>query len=76
MVAAGALHHIIPRGIERRKIFWDDTDCDSSVNRSGKVLTETRGFLRSLNIYMYLYADLNWKDFLGGNPQSAFDHGG
>ncbi len=42
MVAAGALHHIIARGIEREKIFWDDADCDSFVNRLGKVLIETR----------------------------------
>jgi putative transposase len=39
--AAGALHHIILRGIEGRKIFWDDTDCDSFVERLGQVLTET-----------------------------------
>ncbi len=39
--AAGALHHIIVRGIERRKIFWDDADRDSFVNRLGKVLIET-----------------------------------
>ena len=41
MVAADALHHIIARGIEREKIFWDDADCDSFVNRLGKVLIET-----------------------------------
>jgi len=40
--AAGALHHIIVRGIERRKIFWDDVDRDSFVKRLGQVLTETR----------------------------------
>jgi len=39
--AAGALHHIIVRGIERRKIFWDDEDRDSFVKRLGQVLTET-----------------------------------
>ena len=39
--AAGALHHIIVRGIERRKIFWDDVDRASFVNRFGKVLIET-----------------------------------
>ncbi len=39
--AADALHHIIVRGIERRKIFWDDADRDSFVNRLGKVLIET-----------------------------------
>jgi len=39
--AAGALHHIIVRGIERRKIFWDDAGRYSFVNRLGKVLIET-----------------------------------
>ncbi|MGB8335847.1 MAG: transposase [Desulfobacterales bacterium] len=39
--AAGALHHIIVRGIECRKIFWDDTDRDSFVKRLGQVLNET-----------------------------------
>lgn len=39
--AAGALHHIIVRAIERRKIFWDDADRDSFVNRLGQVLIET-----------------------------------
>ena len=39
--AAGALHHIIVRGIERRKIFWDDADRDSFVNRLGQVVIET-----------------------------------
>ena len=37
--AAGALHHIIVRGIERRKIVWDDEDRDSFVKRLGQVLT-------------------------------------
>jgi len=40
--AAGALHHIIVRGIERRKIFWDDADRDAFVNRLGQVLKETQ----------------------------------
>jgi len=39
--AAGALQHIIVRGIERRKIFWDDADRDFFVNRLGQVLIET-----------------------------------
>lgn len=39
--AAGALHHIIVRGIEHQKIFLDDADRDSFVNRLGKVLIET-----------------------------------
>jgi len=40
--APGALHHIIVRGIERRRIFWDDADRESFVNRLGKVLSETQ----------------------------------
>jgi len=40
--AAGALHHIIVRGIERRQIFHDDVDRDAFVNRLGQVLIETR----------------------------------
>ncbi len=38
--AAGALHHIIVHGIERRKIFYDDEDRDAFVGRFGEVLTE------------------------------------
>ena len=40
--APGALHHIIIRGIGRRKIFWDDTDRDNFLQRLGGILTETR----------------------------------
>ena len=39
--APGALHHIIGRGIERRRIFWDDHDRDRFVERLGNVLKET-----------------------------------
>ena len=39
--APGALHHIIVRGIERRKIFNDDTDKINFLDRLGKVLSET-----------------------------------
>jgi len=39
--APGALHHIIVRGIERRKIFYDDFDRDNFLERLGSVLTET-----------------------------------
>ena len=39
--APGALHHIIGRGIERRRIFWDDQDRDRFVERLGIVLKET-----------------------------------
>jgi len=39
--ASGALHHIICRGIERRKIFRNNTDKDDFVNRLSQVLSET-----------------------------------
>ncbi len=39
--APGALHHIIARGIERRKIFKDNTDRSDFLDRLGKVLSET-----------------------------------
>lgn len=39
--APGCLHHIICRGIERRKIFRDDTDRNRFVDRLGKVLSGT-----------------------------------
>jgi REP element-mobilizing transposase RayT len=37
----GALHHIIVRGIERRKIFFDDSDRDNFVERLGNLISET-----------------------------------
>lgn len=39
--APGALHHIIVKGIERRKIFYDDQDRDDFLDRSGGLLSET-----------------------------------
>jgi len=39
--ADGALHHIIFRGIERRKIFRDNKDRDNFLDRLGTVLSET-----------------------------------
>ena len=38
----GALHHIVIRGIERRKIFWDDADRDDFLERLGDLLKQTR----------------------------------
>ena len=37
----GALHHILCRGIERRKIFADDADRDNFLERHGIILKET-----------------------------------
>jgi REP element-mobilizing transposase RayT len=38
--APGALHHIIIRGIEKRKIFEDNKDRNQFVKRLGDILTE------------------------------------
>lgn len=38
--APGALHHIIIRGIEKRKIFKDDKDRYQFIKRLGSILTE------------------------------------
>jgi REP element-mobilizing transposase RayT len=40
--APGALHHIIVRGIERRRIFSDDQDRDNFIERLGDIVTETK----------------------------------
>jgi len=36
--ASGALHHIIVRGIERRKIFYDDKDRNNLIKGAEKKL--------------------------------------
>jgi putative transposase len=40
--APGVLHHIIIKGIERRKIFRDNKDRDDFLNRLAKLLPETQ----------------------------------
>ncbi len=37
----GSLHHIIVRGIERRRIVDDDKDRDDFVNRLGEIASDT-----------------------------------
>ena len=39
--APGALQHVIVRGIERRNIFWDNTDRINFLDRLGRILKET-----------------------------------
>ena len=39
--AAGALHHIMVRGIERRAVFRNDKDRDHFLERLGAILAET-----------------------------------
>ena len=40
--APGVLQHIMARGIERRKIFWDDKDRSSFLERFAVILEETQ----------------------------------
>jgi len=40
--APGALHHIIARGIERRKIFYDEKDRDDFLQRLGEIVTQSK----------------------------------
>jgi len=40
--APGALHHIIARGIERKKIFKDDVDRDDFLERLETILSQTQ----------------------------------
>ena len=40
--APGALHHIMCRGIERRKIFRDNADRHNFVERFGRLVSETK----------------------------------
>jgi len=42
--APGALHHIIVRGIERRRIFSDDRDRDNFIDRLGELVSDTQTF--------------------------------
>jgi putative transposase len=40
--AAGTLHHIILRGIEKRQIFDDDLDRQNFVSRMGQLALKTK----------------------------------
>lgn len=40
--APGALHHVIARGIERRRIFSDDADRQDFLESLGRILPATR----------------------------------
>ena len=40
--APGVLQHVMARGIERRKIFWDDKDRSSFLERFAVILEETQ----------------------------------
>jgi putative transposase len=40
--AAGSLHHVMARGIERGKVFRSDTDRNLFLERLGGILRETK----------------------------------
>ncbi len=40
--APGVFHHVMIRGIERRKIFWNKKDREDFLDRLGKLLPETQ----------------------------------
>ena len=42
MASPGALHHVMIRGIERRRIFRDNQDRDNLLNRLEALLPETQ----------------------------------
>jgi len=48
--APGALHHIIARGIEKRKIFQDDSDRNNFLERLGEILKENKTPLQAQGI--------------------------
>ena len=46
----GALHHIIVRGIERRKIFYDDHDRDNFLEGTRELGMTTVELAKKLNL--------------------------
>ena len=42
--APGTLHHVIIRGIERKKIVDDNDDKENFINRMGSLARETYGY--------------------------------
>jgi REP element-mobilizing transposase RayT len=50
--APGALHHIIVRGINRRKIFFDDADRDDFLDRLSGILSDSKSILCQEDPYL------------------------
>jgi hypothetical protein len=48
--APGALHHIIIRGIERRRIFSDGQDRDNFIECLGEIDSETKSLKLAVQI--------------------------
>ena len=73
--APGALHHVICRGIERRRIFWEDSDRDDFLKRLETILTETQPPLRAdPEAWQTARPRLRQKPFMPlGHPQLRHD---
>ena len=71
----GALHHIIVRGIERRRIFYDDLDRRNFIERFGIVLTEsdTPPFCLGPDSQSFAFAIEDRDDAAGHGDATAFD---
>jgi putative transposase len=60
----GVLHHVIIRGIERRKIFWDDTDRDDLIDRLSRLVP-----LTGTACYAWAFLDNHAHFLLRSGPQ-------
>jgi len=55
----GALHHIICRGIERRKIFFNDVDRDDFVQRLSHIIIDSDTLCMSVDPQSFSFAASN-----------------
>ncbi len=67
--APGTLHHIIVRGIERRKIFKDDTDKINFLDRPGYVRVESAEIKHVLHECPVFYFAPNLTSYRGVRPR-------
>ena len=63
--APGVLHHVIIRGIERRRIFRDDFDRENFLERLSILVPETQTICYVL-VFMPNHAHFLWRSGLGG----------
>ena len=66
--AQGVLHHVMVRGIERRKIFKDDTDRENLISRLADLLPKT-----STACYSWVFMS-NHAHFLFRSGPSGLPH--
>ncbi|GMQ79823.1 MAG: hypothetical protein BMS9Abin03_264 [Thermodesulfobacteriota bacterium] len=61
--APGALHHVIVRGIERRKIFRSDYDRQNFLDRDGELILPYRDHKQHIRLYVKRLGEglsVNW----------------